>query len=311
MGKPVLALAGGVGGAKLALGLARVLPPEQLVIVVNTGDDEEFHGLHVSPDLDTVMYTLAGLANPETGWGIAGDTFYTLELLERLGAPTWFRLGDRDFATHIRRTELLRRGWTLSEVTGELCRRLGVEHTVAPMSDDPVRTAVLTNEGELPFQEYFVRRRCEPRLRGLRFQGVEQARPSPGFDAALQEAGALVICPSNPIVSIDPILALQGVRERIAALACPRVAVSPIVGGEAVRGPAAKMLRELGEGSSSLSIARRYLGLCDALIIDQSDRHLAGEIEALGMAVEVTPTLMTSDEDKVALARKVCELTGS
>jgi LPPG:FO 2-phospho-L-lactate transferase len=231
---PVLALAGGVGGAKLALGLSRVLPPDQLVIAVNTGDDECFHGLHVSPDLDTVMYTLAGLANPETGWGLAGDTFNALEMLRRYGADTWFNLGDRDLATHIQRTQLLQQGATLSEVTARLCRALGVAHCVVPMSDAQVRTVLGTDEGELPMQDYFVRRRSEPRVRSIQYLGAAQACPAPGLLAALDQARLVVLCPSNPFLSVSPILSLPGVRERLARFAGLRVAVSPIVGGAAL-----------------------------------------------------------------------------
>jgi LPPG:FO 2-phospho-L-lactate transferase len=211
-GSRILALAGGVGGAKLALGFARLLPSDRLTVVVNTGDDEEFHGLHVSPDLDTVMYTLAGIANPETGWGLQGETFRVLESLQALGGEAWFRLGDRDLATHLRRTELLRAGWSLSAVTAELCRRLEVSAIVAPMSDHSVRTVAVTDEGDLAFQDYFVRRRCEPIVRALRFEGAEAAHPSCGFQDALDSASLLVIGPSNPFVSIDPILAVNGVR---------------------------------------------------------------------------------------------------
>lgn len=309
--QPILALAGGVGGAKLALGLSRVLAPEELVIVVNTGDDEEFFGLHVSPDLDTVMYTLAGLANPDTGWGIAGDTFHALEALRRYGAPGWFNIGDRDLATHVRRTELLRQGHTLSRVTSALCAALGVRHPIVPMSDDRVRTVVSTDEGEMAFQEYFVKRRCEPAVRGLRFDGVERARPSPGFQEALARAGAIVFCPSNPFLSVAPILALPGVRERIAVFPGPRVAISPIVGGQALRGPAAKLLRELGHDASCLGVARQYRGLCDTFVIDEVDRGYAADIERLGMRAEVTATVMASDADKVRLARQVCALIAS
>ena len=310
MTTPILALAGGVGGAKLALGLSRVLAPEDLTIVVNTGDDETFHGLHVSPDLDTVMYTLAGLANPETGWGLAGETFRTLEALERLGAPAWFRLGDADLATHIRRTDLLCQGWTLSEVTTELCSRLGVPRHigVVPMTDDPVRTVALTDEGELPFQEYFVKRGCEPRISGVRFDGAESARMAPAFLQALAEAQAIVVCPSNPLVSIGPILAVPGVREAIARFRGLRVAVSPIVGGHALRGPAAKMMAEMDEEVSCVGVARRYQGLCDVMVIDEVDREHAPAIEALGMRVAVANTVMQSDDDKAGLAQEVLRL---
>ncbi|MBI4492394.1 MAG: 2-phospho-L-lactate transferase [Chloroflexi bacterium] len=306
--RAVLALAGGVGGAKLVLGLSRLLPPEALTVVVNTGDDETFHGLHVSPDLDTVTYTLAGLANPETGWGVQGETFQAAAVLERLGAETWFRLGDRDLALHLRRTELLRAGWTLSEVTRELCQRLGVAHAVVPMSDQPVRTVALTDEGELAFQVYFVRRRCEPRLLGLRFDGVERAEPAPAFRQALVYARALVYCPSNPLVSLGPILALPGVREQVERFPGPRVAVSPIVGGQAIKGPAAKMFAELGEAPSCVAVARRLRGLCDVFVLDQVDAARAEEVADLGMRPLVVPTLMASEADKVQLARRVLEV---
>jgi LPPG:FO 2-phospho-L-lactate transferase len=303
----VLAIAGGVGGAKLALGLTRVLPPERLTIVVNTGDDETFHGLHVSPDLDTVTYALAALTNVETGWGVADDSFRVLGALGRLGAETWFGLGDLDFATHIRRTELLRRGWTLSEVTEEFTARLGIAHTVVPMSDDPVRTSALTDAGELAFQDYFVRQACEPVITGVRFDGSDTARPSPGFAAALASADAIVYCPSNPIVSIGPVLAVPGVAEAIRAFRGLRIAVSPIVGGQALKGPAAKMMAELGEQVSSAGVATRYAGLCDTLVIDTVDAGEAASVEALGMHAMVTSTVMSDDGDKERLAREVLD----
>lgn len=307
---PLLALAGGVGGAKLALGLSKVLPPNKLVIIVNTGDDEEFHDLHVSPDLDTVMYTLAGLANPETGWGLQGDTFQGMEMLTRYGAPDWFNLGDRDLATHIRRSQLLHGGCTLSQVTEELCRRLGISHTIAPMSDDRVQTIVETSEGTLAFQEYFVKRRSEPAVKALRFQGAESAEPSPAFDAALKEACALVFCPSNPFLSVAPILAVKSVKKRIASFQGPRIAVSPIVGGAALRGPAAKMLQELGHPVSCVAVAQQYQDICDHFIIDEVDAPHADAIRSLGMEPQVTNTIMNTDEDKVALAQFICRLLG-
>ncbi len=305
MAHHILAIAGGVGGAKLALGLSRVLAPDELTVVVNTGDDETFHGLHVSPDLDSVTYALAGMTNPETGWGIRGDTFRTLDALGRLGAETWFRLGDLDLATHVRRTELLRAGRSLSEATRELTARLGIAHEVAPMSDDPVRTVALTDEGELAFQEYFVRRACEPRITGVRLEGAESARPSPAFAAALESADAVVLCPSNPIVSIGPVLAVPGVREAFERFGGPRIAVSPIVGGQALRGPAAKMMAELGDEVSCVGVARRYAGLCDALVIDTTDAAEAAAIEALGMRALVTSTVMETDDDKETLAHDI------
>ena len=313
---PILALAGGIGGAKLALGFAKVLPPEKLTIVVNTGDDEVFHGLHVSPDLDTMMYALAGLTNPQTGWGLAGDSFSALGMLERYGEPVWFNLGDMDLATHIRRTELLRQGWSLSEVTRELCQRLGIRHAIVPMSDDRVRTIVETGEGDLTFQVYFVKRRCEPVAKGIHFEdaegrplsGDEGAGASRGFLDALAKATTVVFCPSNPFLSIAPILSLPGVKERIASFSGPRVVVSPIVGGEALRGPAAKLLGELGHGVSSLGVASQYQGLCDIFLIDEVDRCFSDAISRLGMRVEVAPTIMDTDDDKVRLAKHICKL---
>lgn len=311
MRKHLLALAGGVGGAKLAFGLAHVLPPEALTTVVNTGDDEVFHGLHVSPDLDTVMYTLAGDVNPDTGWGLRDDTFHVLEALRRLGADTWFRLGDRDLATHIRRTELLRVRYTLTQVTQELCRQSRVSHAILPMSDDPVRTVVDTDLGVLSFQEYFVRHGCAPRVRALRFDGAEVAKPSAAFVEAMRQAAAVVLCPSNPLLSLAPILALPGVREALAAVAGPKVAISPIIAGKAVKGPAAKLLEELtGEPATCVSVARLYRGLCTHFVIDRADEAHRAEVEALGYAVVVTRTLMETEEDKVALARTVCALAG-
>jgi len=304
----VLALAGGVGGAKLVVGLAKVLPPERLTVIVNTGDDEEFHGLHVSPDLDTMMYTLAGLSNPQTGWGLVGDSFQALEMLGRYGADAWFNLGDRDLGTHIRRTDLLRQGWPLSQVTQALCCRLGIQCSVAPMSDQRVRTIVETDEGPLPMQDYFVRRRCEPKALGTRFEGAESAEPSPALDNALRHAAGLVFCPSNPFLSVAPILSVPGVRERIASFRGPRVAVSPIVGGAALRGPAAKLLQELGLPVSSVGVAQQYQGLCDVFVLDQQDAGLAEDVRSLGMEPQVADTIMESDEDKERLARFVCGL---
>lgn len=303
-----LALAGGVGGAKLALGMSKVLTPSQLTVVVNTGDDEEFHGLHVSPDVDTVMYTLAGLSNPETGWGITGETFRTLERLNDYGADTWFNLGDKDMATHIRRTDLLRQGYTLSEVTESLRMALGVAHPIVPMSDDPVRTMLMTDIGELAMQTWFVKRRCEPAVSVIRFEGSEQARPAPEFARALRESDALVFCPSNPFVSVAPILAVPGVRDAIRDFKGLRVAVSPIVGGQAIKGPAAKMMGEMGIESSSVGVARQYQGLCDVFVLDDVDGDRAGDIETLGMRAAVTNTMMIADADKVRLAKYICEL---
>ena len=305
----VLALSGGVGGAKLAVGLSRLLPPENLTIVVNTGDDETFHGLCVSPDIDTVVYALAGMTNRETGWGVEGDSFRAMDALGRLGGETWFRLGDLDLAMHLRRTELLASGRTLSEATREICDALGVRHPVVPMSDAPVRTVVRTAEhGEMAFQEYFVRRACEPRIGGVRFAGAENAPPSPAFAAALESADAIVFCPSNPVVSVGPVLAVRGVREAIARFRGPRVAVSPIVGGRALKGPAAKMMTELGEDASNAGVARRCAGLADALILDESDADDAAAVEAAGMSARTARTVMTSESGKTALAEAVLRI---
>ena len=304
----VLALAGGVGGAKLALGLARILPPERLTIVVNTGDDEEFHGLHVSPDLDTMTYTLSGLYNPETGWGIAGDSFETLAMLKRLGSETWFNLGNRDFAMHVRRTELLRQGMTLSEVTAELTGKLGIAHRIVPMTDAPVRTTLETDAGALSMQEYFVKHRTEPKVRSIQYVGAADAKPSPGFAAALASADAIVFCPSNPHLSVAPILSVPGVRDNIAGHRGFRVAVSPIVGGDAVRGPAGKIMAELGAEVSVVGVAREYAGLCDTLVVDTQDAGRWEDVLLEGMEAAATDTIMHTDDDKVALARKVMQL---
>ncbi len=306
----ILAFAGGVGGAKLALGLARSLPPDQLTLVVNTGDDFEHLGLHVAPDLDTVMYTLAGLANPETGWGLAGETWNFLDAIGKLGGETWFRIGDRDLATHVERTRLLNDGWPLSRVTHHFCERLGVTTEIIPMSDDPVRTAVHTDGGPLPFQEYFVHRRCEPRVRDFEFVGAPFAKPQSRLLQKLQDADALLYCPSNPYVSIAPILALPGVRSLINArreAGMPVAAVSPIVGGTALKGPAAKMMTELGLDSTVIALAEHYTGTIDGLVIDRVDADCAGQIESLGIKTLVTDTVMTSDADKIRLARETAE----
>lgn len=309
MAPRTLAVSGGVGGAKLAVGLSRILPPEDLTIVVNTGDDETFHGLHISPDIDSVVYALAGMTNRETGWGVEGDSFRAMDALGRLGGETWFRLGDLDLAMHLRRTELLAAGRTLSEATADICAALGVRHAVAPMSDAPVRTVVQTAEhGEMAFQEYFVRRGCEPRIAGVRFAGAEGAAPSPAFAAALERANAIVFCPSNPVVSVGPVLAVDGVREAVAAFRGPRVAVSPIIGGRALRGPAAKMMAELGEDAGNVGVARRCAGLADALIIDESDADDAAAVEAEGIRARTARTVMMAESDKTALAESVLRI---
>jgi LPPG:FO 2-phospho-L-lactate transferase len=297
----IVALAGGVGGAKLAQGLS-ALAPEALTVVVNTGDDFDLFGLRICPDLDTVLYTLAGIADPVQGWGIAGDTTATLDAIARLGRDPWFKLGDRDFATHIVRTERLRAGAPLSVVTAELAAALGVRATILPMTDDAVATLVRTPAGTLPFQDYFVLRRQTDEVTGITFAGVEQASPAPGLLDAIARTEAIVFCPSNPFVSIGPILALPGVATAIAASPAPVVAVSPIVGGQAIKGPAAKMFASLGTEPSALAVARHYAGRIGGLVIDEVDATSAPAIEALGIRPLVTRTVMGGLEDRARLA---------
>jgi LPPG:FO 2-phospho-L-lactate transferase len=306
----ILALAGGVGGAKLADGLSRVLHAEELAVVVNTGDDFEHLGFHISPDVDTVVYTLAGIANPTTGWGVAGESWSFMDALGRLGGETWFRLGDRDLATHVARTRLLSQGETLSEATRRICAALGVGAAVTPASDDPLRTFVSTDEGELEFQHYFVRRQCAPRVVGLAYRRAETARPAPLFGepwTQLAITGAIV-CPSNPYLSVAPILAMSAARAWIERRAFPVVAVAPIVGGRALKGPAAKIMAELGEEPSALGVARFYAGLVDVFVIDRADAALAGAIRALGMEPVAMDIVMGDLADRERLARDILSL---
>lgn len=305
----VAALAGGVGGAKLADGLAQTLPPEDLTIIVNTGDDFSHLGLHIAPDLDTVCYALAGIANPATGWGQANETWLALESLGQLGGPTWFRLGDRDLGIHLERTRRLKAGQPLSQITRDFCLAWGIKPRILPMSDDPVPTWVYTLEGELPFQEYFVQRQCHPQVTGFRFDGADRARPAPGVIEAMQQADQIIFCPSNPWVSIDPILAITGVRDTINTRRldkkCIVIAVSPIVGGETIKGPAAKMYRELGIEPSALSVARHYTNLLTGLVLDNLDTHLVQEIHSMDVQTLVTDTIMRSPGDRRRLAEEV------
>jgi LPPG:FO 2-phospho-L-lactate transferase len=308
MSRRILALAGGVGGGKLARGLAAVLPPDELTLVVNTADDFVHLGLHICPDIDSVLYALADLNDPERGWGLAGETWNFMAAMERLKGETWFRLGDRDLATHVLRTNELKAGKSLTEVSALIARRLGIAHRIAPMTDNPVRSIVETDDGALDFQDYFVRRQCKPAFRSVAFQGAAGARPSTVFRKALDEADAVVITPSNPFVSIDPILALPGVREKVRRPGRPVVAVSPIVGGQAVKGPLAKMLRELGHEPSALSVAQHYGPLIDGWIVDNVDIGLVPSIERLGHRVRVCNIMMHTLDDKRALAQDVLEL---
>ena len=304
-----VALSGGVGGAKLALGLSRILAPAQLDVIVNTGDDFEHLGLTICPDLDTLTYTLAGLNNTETGWGRAGETWTFMASLRALGGESWFQLGDGDLAIHVERTRRLAAGEPLSRVTAELTARLGIEFSVIPMSDDPVRTFVETAAGALAFQHYFVRDQCAPEVTGFEFRGAKTATPSPMALGALADPAldAVVICPSNPFISIDPILAVPGLRGAIEDAAAPVIAVSPIVGGKAIKGPTAKMMLELGVTQSAASVARHYDGLIDGFVLDSEDAASGDEIRALGLDVLTTNTVMQSLEDRVSLAANVLE----
>jgi LPPG:FO 2-phospho-L-lactate transferase len=301
----VLALAGGVGGAKLAAGLAHLLA-DRLTVLVNTADDFDHLGLHVSPDVDTVVYTLAGLADRTQGWGRAEESWTFMAEVERLGGPTWFRLGDRDLAMNAIRTARLRAGDALSAITREVCTRLGLRADVVPMTDDRVRTVVRSGGLSLAFQDYFVRFRCEPKVDALVFEGAETARYARAVDALTGGAPvSVIVCPSNPYLSIDPILSLPGLRTAIRALGGPVIAVSPIVAGSAIKGPAAKIMLELGREPSAIAVASHYAGLIDGFVLDERDRASAHEIEARGIAVRVAPSIMTTDEERVALAR-VC-----
>jgi LPPG:FO 2-phospho-L-lactate transferase len=303
----VLALAGGVGGAKLASGLQDVLPSGDLSVVVNTADDFDLWGLHICPDLDTVMYTLAGIANPETGWGIIDESFDTLNMLERYGEDTWFKLGDRDLATHILRTSRLRSGVTLTEATAELSSALGIRSALLPMSDDPVSTVLETPEGRLEFQEYFVRRGQRDEVLGVELRGIEDAGPTGAVLAAISGADAIIFCPSNPVVSIGPILALPGIREALISSPAPKVAVSPIVGGRALKGPADIMLASLGHEVAATGVAAMYSGLVDGMVVDSIDEGERDGIEALGMRVLATGSVMRDAADRARLASETLE----
>ena len=298
----VTALAGGVGGAKFAQGLQRAVAPGDLTVVVNTADDFEHYGLRISPDLDTVLYTLGGLANPVTGWGIEGDTFHTLDAIAAYGRDPWFKLGDRDFATHILRTERLRTGATLTDVMTELATALEIPSRILPMTDDPVATLVETPAGLLEFQDYFVGRQHADDVTGVVFTGIDTARLPRGVVDALSSAGVIVFCPSNPIVSIGPLLAVAGLRDALEHRAAPVVAVSPLVGGKALKGPADRMLATLGHEVSAVGVARIYTGLIDGLVIDDVDQDLAPRIQDLGIEVLVTGTIMGGPEDRERLA---------
>lgn len=306
----VLALCGGIGGAKLALGLYRTLGPDRLTVAINTGDDFEHLGLHISPDMDTVAYTLAGIADPVRGWGLAGESWAFMEALRALGGEAWFQLGDRDLATHVTRTQALKAGATLSVATAALAARLGIRARLLPMSDDPVRTCVQTDAGVLAFQRYFVEHQCRPKVSAIAFAGAPAARLQPDLIALLADPhlAAIVICPSNPWLSVDPLLAVPGLRAALTASNAPVIAVSPIVGGRAVKGPTAKIMAELGLPVGVSAIADHYRGLIDGLVIDNADAAEAGRLD---VPVAVTGTVMETLEDRDRLARSVLDFAAS
>jgi LPPG:FO 2-phospho-L-lactate transferase len=304
----IAALAGGIGASKLLLGLSRVMDPRELTVIGNTGDDIVLHGLSISPDLDIVTYTLAGLVNPETGWGFRDESFRALEQLAIFGGPDWFHVGDRDLATHIHRTAMLRNGATLSEAADSIRKALGVHSRILPMSNDPVPTMIDTSEGSLHFQEYLVQRRAEPALRGISFDGIERARPAPGVLEALEQASGIVICPSNPLISIGPILAVPGVRDALRKRRAHVVAVCPLVGGKSLKGPSDRMLAQLSHDVSALGVARMYQDICATFVIDPADDSQRPAIENLGIHAVAFPTVMLTVEDKERVARKVLQL---
>ena len=303
----ITALAGGIGASKFLLGLAAVMPPEDITIIANTGDDIELLGLRISPDIDTLTYTLAGVINGAMGWGLAGDTFECLAWLSRYGEANWFNLGDRDLATHIYRTHQLRQGRSLSEVTNHIRRSLGVGSIILPMTDAYTPTRVETDEGEMHFQEYFVRRRCEPRVKRIRFDEIESAHPAPGVVSAILGADAVIICPSNPFISIGPILAVPGVLDALKKTRAQVMAITPIIGGRALKGPAADMLGDLGHEISARGVASIYGDFVDLFALDEVDAEIEPRIKELGMRVVITNTVMSTLEDKRRLASTVLE----
>ena len=306
----IVVLAGGVGAARFLQGLVQVVPQQRLTAIVNTGDDRDFYGLHVSPDLDIVMYTLAGVVDETHGWGIRNDTYAAMQQLTRYGNEDWFLLGDRDLATHIHRTNLLRDGKTLSEVTEDLRRQFGLELRILPMSDQPVTTHIQTPAGLLHFQEYMVKRRCADEVQDVVFIGAAEARPAPGVLDAIKGAEAILIAPSNPIVSIGSILAIPGIHDTLHEASGMVVAVSPIVGGAPIKGPADKLMRGLGMDVSAVGVARCYRDFLDVMVIDEQDAHLASAIEDLGIPTVATNTIMRDDAAKAALARSVLGAAG-
>jgi len=307
----IVALGGGVGGSKLLLGLCQVIDPAELTIIVNTGDDFVLHGLSICPDLDTVTYTLAGLADPERGWGIDGDTFNALSWLGRYGREVWFTLGDRDLATHLHRTALLRQGLTLTDAADAIRRSLGVRARILPMANEPVATIVLTNQGPQPLQEYLVRDGARDAVRGVSFLGVERSQPAPGVLDAIEAAKGIILCPSNPVISIGPILAVPGIRDALRTTRAPIVAISPVIGGRSLKGPTDKCLAGLGHEVSALSVARLYQDLLDLFIIDRVDAELLPAIEALPLKASTAETVMWNLEAKISLAKEALSCLAS
>lgn len=304
----ITALAGGVGASKFLDGLSRVAPPEEISIIVNTGDDIEMFGLYIAPDLDIVTYTLAGVVNPETGWGLAGDTFNCLEqLLGYTQTERWFNLGDRDLAAHIFRAQRLRQGRSLSEIAERVRTALGVKSRILPMTDTHTPTTIITDEGEMHFQEYLVKRRAQPKITGIRFENIESAKPAPGVAEAILRSDAVIICPSNPLISIGPILAVPGIRDLLKRAEAPVVAISPIVGGASLKGPTDRMLADLGMQVSAAQVARLYSEIADIFILDIQDEPAKPEIENLGLKVRVTDTVMSGLEEKIRLAKFTLE----
>jgi LPPG:FO 2-phospho-L-lactate transferase len=303
----IAALAGGVGAARFLTGLTQIVREEDLTVIANTGDDIELFGLHISPDIDIVTYTLAGIVDEEKGWGIRGDTFQCLDLLKKHGLDTWFSLGDRDLATHIYRTNRLKQGFTLTQITTEVCQSLGLKVKILPMSNDKFETRVTTTDGSIHFEEYFVKRQCKDEVLGVEFVGAATAKPSPGVLDAILDAELVVVCPSNPVVSIGTILAVEGVRDALKRTKARVVGVSPIVAGLPIKGPAHKMLRGLGLEVSAFGVAQLYADFLDTFVIDDKDAAAKGRIEQLGINVKVTNTVMKSSDEKAALAKTVLE----
>ncbi len=300
-----LAITGGIGGAKLSLGLAKILAAEELAFIVNTGDDFKHLNLHISPDVDTLVYTLAGVNNPETGWGRDGESWQFMAAMEALGGETWFQLGDKDLAMHIERTCRLQAGQTLTEATGELSKSLGIGHRIVPMSDDPVHTRVQTSGGLMDFQHYFVREQCAPKVSGFEFEGAENAAINPEIVKWLnsEDLAGVIICPSNPFVSIDPILSIPGLREKLRDCKAPVIAVSPLIGGEAIKGPIVKIMNELNVPATACWVAQYYADFLDGFVLDNVDRASKPEIEVAGLQVNVTNTVMVTLDDRMQLAR--------